>query len=220
MKIKLMSLVAMFAFIAMQGCYPDGPDYVDELDIVYTNYDASFDFGSVNTYSLPDEVVEVNSSDFSSRNGSDTPEFVDEEYSTLILDVIRENMTNLGWTEVDKEDSPDMIILPSVSKTTYLYYYYDWYYWNWWYPGGYVGRGWYYPGYYLPAYRSGFRSGILFIQMTDAKNSSVDNGVPVPWSVVINGLLQGSPSYFSSRLHKAIDQAFEQSPYLQQEIYR
>jgi hypothetical protein len=129
-----------------QGCYPDGPEYVDELDIVYTNYDPSFDFKAANTFALPDQIIEIGSSDFKNQDGTD--EFVTSQFATTILNTIRDNMVNRGWTEVDKDDTPDVIVLPSVSKTTNIYYYYDWYYWRWWYPGWYEGWGWYYPSYY------------------------------------------------------------------------
>ncbi len=33
----------------LHACYPEGPEYADELDIVHTNYDPSFDFKSANT---------------------------------------------------------------------------------------------------------------------------------------------------------------------------
>lgn len=214
MKFKTYIVLLGALSISFSGCYPDGPDYVDELDIVYTNYDPLFDFKAVNTFALPDSVVIINGSDFRERNGVDKPEFVTAPYATVILNTLRDNLVKRGWFEVDKNENPDVIFLPSVTNTAYIFYYYDWYYWNWWYPGWQAGWGWYYPGYYYPIYRTGYHSGTLFIQMTDSKNSTVNFNISVPWSVEINGLMQGSVTSIKIRLKNTIDQAFDQSPYL------
>jgi Domain of unknown function (DUF4136) len=216
---KMKTLIRTFMVVSMTwglfGCYPEGPEYVDELDIVYTNYDPSFDFKALGTFALPDNVIKLDGKDFKNNNGEDIPEFVSPQYAMPILNAIRDNMEDMGWTQVAKTENPDVILLPSVSKDTHVYYYYDWYYWNWWYPGWNSRWGWYYSGYYYPAFRGGYSTGTLFIQMTNAKSGNPDN-VPVIWSSEINGLVQGSSSYLISRINKTIDQAFLQSPYLQQ----
>lgn len=200
-----------FLTVALIGCYPGGAEYIDEVDIVYTNYDNSYDFGTVKTFSLPDKVVEITGE--SIDNGTE-PEYVDPVYATVILDNLRKNLTALGWQEVNKSNTPDVIILPSVTTTTNIYFYYDWWYWNWYYPGWGPGWGWYYPGYYYPAYATGYRSGSLFVQMTDTKVSRLNGNVPVRWSAIVNGLLEGGTESINDRLQKTIDQAFIQSPYL------
>lgn len=50
--------------------------------------------------------------------------------------------------------------------------------------------------------------------MTDAKKTVTDGSIVVPWTVEINGLLQGNVSSINTRFHNTIDQAFAQSPYL------
>ncbi|WP_158859236.1 DUF4136 domain-containing protein [Lunatibacter salilacus] len=207
-----------FKYIALilavvYGCYSDDPGYIDKIDAVYTNFDAGFDFKAVSTFALPDEVIKVEKQNFNHPERNE-PEFVSAPHGEIILNSIRENMLNLGWTEVEKNDGPDVIILPSVSTSTHIYYYYDWYYWHWWYPGWYSGWSWYYPGYYYPVYRSGYTSGTLFIQMTDNRNGQVNNNVAVPWSAVINGVMEAGRSQINQRLRSTIDQAFDQSPYL------
>lgn len=203
----------MFLLPLFYGCYPEGPGYIDDLDIVYTNFDAGFDFRAVKTFALPDKVIKVEKQNFNQQE-KNQPEFVSEAHSQIILDTIRDNMFRFGWTEVEKNMGPDVIILPSVSTTSYIYYYYDWNYWQWWYPGWYSGWAWYYPGYFYPIYRSGYTSGTLFIQMTDSRNNNVNNKVNVPWNAVINGVMEAGRSQINQRLRSTIDQAFEQSPYL------
>jgi hypothetical protein len=199
--------------ILTYGCYPEGPGYFDELDIVYTDYDAGFDFKAVKTFALPDEVIKVDKQEFNLQEKSE-PEFIIKAHSEIILNSIRENLFRLGWTEVEKNEGPDVIILPSVSTSSRIYYYYDWSYWYWWYPGWYSGWAWYYPGYYYPIYRSGFSSGTLFIQMTYNKTNHSDKNRAVPWSAVINGVMKSKRSQINQRLRITIDRAFEQSPYL------
>ncbi len=39
-KMILTAVVGVF----LLGCYPAGPEYVDDLDVVYTTYDEAYDF--------------------------------------------------------------------------------------------------------------------------------------------------------------------------------
>jgi hypothetical protein len=122
-------------------------------------------------------------------------------------------MLDRGYREVDKSANPDLIILPAVFQTDNLFYYYDWWYWSWYYPGWIPGWGWYYPGYYPPTVVN-IRTGSLMLQMTDPNNLSATEKIPVIWSGVINGLLEGNVDQVGSRIAKTIDQAFDQSPYI------
>jgi len=210
-KVNQLSICGLI-ILSFIGCTPDGADYIDELDIVYTNYDPTFGFTSKNTFALPNEVIKVD--DENAPDDPDyEPEFIDPVYSNAILNSIRSNMRNLGYTEVDKSVGPDLIILPSAIQTDQLYFYYDWSYWGWYYPGYAPGWGWYYPGYFPPTVTR-IRTGSVFIQMTDPNNQSASDKIPVVWSGVINGLFEGSITSIGNRIASTIDQAFEQSPYL------
>ena len=39
------------------GCEPDGPEAIEDYDVVVTNHDSSFNFATVRTYYLLDSVV-------------------------------------------------------------------------------------------------------------------------------------------------------------------
>ncbi|WP_335966666.1 DUF4136 domain-containing protein [Galbibacter sp. PAP.153] len=201
----------LLACLLITGCDQDGPDYVDELDVVYTNYDDSFNFDEQLTYAVPDSIIEVDDIDFDDELIS--PDFIDPIYADVILDNIVANMDNRGWQQVDKDADPDVIILAAAMQTTNLYYYYDWGYWGWWYPGFYPDWGWWYPGYYPPVV-SAYRSGTLVLQMTYPAGIGVNDNIPVVWTSAINGLLEGSTSSINDRLKNTVDQAFIQSPYL------
>jgi hypothetical protein len=183
--------------ILMVSCYPEEPVYYDELDLVYTNYTASFDFASKGTYSMPDKIVKITGN---LVEGQD-PEFVQEPYNTEVLSKIQSNMTALGWIKVDDPVNADLTLFPAVWTNTTIVYYYD--YWCWYY---YYYCGW---GYYYP-YTTSYTTGTMVMFLTASGQDYIEpTGV---WTAAINGLFSGE--YDVSRVNKAIDQAFKQSPYL------
>jgi hypothetical protein len=193
------------ATLGINACYQQGPEFIEDVDLVVTNHDVDFDYQSLTTYAIPDQVVKITGN----LNDGDQVEFVDDIYATVILDAVRENLDNHGWTEVNSENNPDVIILPSaVSSTTFIWYYDNWY-WDWWYPYSYWG--WYYPYTY---YGGSYTSGSLFLQMTYPEGITASDNIPVIWSCIANGLLEGSTSDINARIKKSIDQAFIQSQYL------
>jgi hypothetical protein len=197
MKRKFFTLAFIAALGLLWGCYPDGAEYYEETDIVYTNYDDKYDFASKGTYSLPDKIVKVTGN---LADGED-PEFVKEPYNTQMLQKIQSNMTSLGYTKVDDPANSDMVLFPAVWTNTSVYYYYD--YWCWYYPY-YCGWGWGYPS--VTSYTTGT---LLMTLVADGEEYVQPTNV---WTSAINGLLSGY--YDVSRVNNAIDQAFKQSPYL------
>ncbi|HRH69463.1 MAG TPA: DUF4136 domain-containing protein [Flavobacteriales bacterium] len=206
---KITWALALAGIGLLSGCYPGGPEYIDEYDLVYTDYSSTVDFKAKNTYSLPDSVIKL-SGDLVE---GERPEMVSPVYANEILGKIRDNMNSYGWTEVDATESPDVVILPSAIVVTNTTVYYPGYYWGWYYP--YYGYGWYYPGYYPPTVTS-YTTGSLFIQMTNPNEPGATDNIPVEWIAVFNGLLEGSTSGLVTRIDRAVDQAFKQSPYLKQ----
>ena len=190
------------AGLLFSGCYPNGPDFTEDLDVVYTTFDDQYDFQSKGTYAMPDQIVtnvEI--------EGRDTIyEYMKDIYAQPILQKIADNMSALGWNRVDVSANPDVLLTPAgISSTTYFYSY--WY--DWWY-GGYWGwYGWYYPPYYTV---SSYTTGSLILVIADPHIDSPINRSPAAWIGAMNGILTGSADI--SRVLVAIDQAFEQSPYL------
>jgi hypothetical protein len=197
---KVLSLTAI-VFLLTQ-CYPAGPEYVDQLDLVYTNYDPATDFTAKHTYAIPDKIMKI---DDNLVNGGD-PNFVKDPYATQLLDKIKLNMANYGWTLVPKDQNPDMLLAPVAYELTTTYYYGGGY-WDWWYGGWY---GWYYP---YPVTTS-YSTGSLIVTMLDPKNESPDGKMRAVWGFIVNGLLEGSTSEFTARYTKGVNQAYTQSPYL------
>jgi hypothetical protein len=196
--------IILFLVLLLAGCYPDGPDYAEDIDVVYTNYDQAYDFGAKGTYAMPDQIAigaEL-------VDGDTVIEYMKPAYATPILQAIEQNMQSYGWTRVPVAGNPDLLLMPAgTSSTTYFYSY--WY--DWWY-GGYWGwYGWYYPPYYTV---SSYTTGSLVLVLSDPNQASESpiNRSPALWIAAANGLLTYSADI--TRVTEAVDQAFNQSPYL------
>ncbi len=199
---KIYSVIAMMILAVLYGCYPAGPEYVEEIDIAYSNYDASYDFVSRGTYSLPDKIVKI------TGNVNGNPQYIKDVYATPILQVIDANMQALGWTKVGVNSNPDLQLLPAAwESTTVIYGGYWGNYWCWYYPY-YCGGGWYYP--YVPV--SSYSTGTLVMTLVDPNRESTDDSKRVTWTGAINGLLTGT--YDAARVKNGIDKVFKQSSYL------
>ena len=172
------------------------------MDLVYTNYDPSTDFTAKHTYAIPDKIMKI---DDNLINGGD-PNFVKEPYATQLLEKIKLNMADKGWTLVSKTSNPDVLLAPVAYELTTTYYYGGGY-WDWWYGGWY---GWYYP---YPVTTS-YSTGSLIVTMLDPKNLSPDDKMRAVWGFIVNGLLEGTNADFVNRYTKGVNQAFTQSPYL------
>jgi hypothetical protein len=201
---RIMPLTLAAGTLLLSGCYPEGPDYISDYDLVYTNYSPSFDFKAARTYALPDSVPLVTGN----LAEGETPEFVQPIYGNVIINQLRQNMDARGWERVGVNDEPDVVLLPAAITQENVSYYAN--YWGWYYPS--YGYGWYYPGYY-PTYTS-YTSGSLILQMTLPDETNLSNNTPVVWFAVVNSILEGSSLDIVTRLERNIDQAFTQSEYL------
>ncbi len=199
--LKILSLVALAVYLT--GCYPNGPEYVDQYDLVYSNYDSQYDFTVKHTYAIPDKILKITDGLI---NGGD-PTFVKDMYAVPMLNQINKNMSDFGWNKVALNANPDVLLTPVAYELTTYSYWYGGGYWDWWY-GGYWG--WYYP---YPVVTS-YSTGSVLVTMSDPKLVSADDKARAVWSFVVNGLLEGSSADFTARYTKGINQAFEQSQYL------
>jgi Domain of unknown function (DUF4136) len=187
--------------VFLLGCYPAGPEYVEDLDVVYSTYNETYDFKAKNTYAMPDKIVV----DVKIDNGDTTYVYMKDKFATSILNAIETNMTSLGWTRVNISATPDVLVTPAAwTSTTYFYSY--WY--DWWY--GYGGwYGWYYPPYYSV---SSYTTGTMAIVIADPNEETPTGRTETKWLAAINGLYSGA--YDVNRINTYINQAFAQSPYL------
>lgn len=216
-KNNLLILTAAFLIAAtVPSCnlYPDSETRVEDLDIVVTHFDPGNDFSQNRKYSVSNEVIEVD---------DDTTHLpVEVPNSDLIISQIIANMDALGYDKVDENADPDVRIMVTASDQTNYFYYYYYDYWYYWYGGGWYGWGgwWGYPCcyYYPPAYPvvESYTTGTLMMQMFQIKGVTQGDTIKLAWTGVVNGLLdEDTQSNLKARIKRSIDEAFEQSPYLE-----
>ena len=206
MKKSILFILTIISLFFLWGCYPQGPEYIEEMDVVLTYHEDTYDFASKATYAMPDRIVKITGNVL---DENEDPEFIPDVTASKILATIATNMQDLGWERVmDVTDTAniDMLLIPASWETEYIYMYYD--YWDWWY-GGYYPY-WGYPPYY---YYSSYSTGTLLMSLIDPDAVAANGNPVVQWSGAINGILTGY--YDATRVNTAIDKAFNQSPYLQ-----
>jgi len=190
-------LAGLVLAAAVGGCYPGEILNIQDADIVVTAFDDSFDFSTVSTWAMPDMVAAID------LDGSNNiySHAVDQD----ILDQIELNMAALGYTrEMDPENNgADLIILVqanvSNNYTAYTYYPYD-PYWG---------------GYPPTTTVTNVKTGSIIIEMVDPNvEGSAEEGpsLTVRWAAVLSGL--GEDTAAAARVTRAVDQAFDQSPYI------
>jgi hypothetical protein len=206
---KRFLLMMMLAATLLGGCYPEGPEYTEDLDVVYTTYDVDYDFQAGSTYAMPDKIVVDAERD---GGGNWVPEYMPQGIAEDILEEIEANMTANGWTRLPNigsypdglpDENADVFLTPAAMKsTTYFYsYWYDWWYGGW---------GWYYPPYVTV---SSYTTGSMIMTIADPNIDQLPiNQSEAVWVSVGNGIFTGS--YDLNRVKKSIAQSFEQSPYL------
>lgn len=218
---QLFIVLGLVAFIA--GCYPGYDASIEELDLAITKVDENQDFSQLNTFFMYDTVVYIGD-----EEGIISPQSVDDRFEQFTIDLVRQNMLDLGWTEVSAPDEGEIdadvaLMISVLTNDVSYYYYYWWYYWEWWYwdpwyPGfpGYP----YYPVYpWVPTYE--YTVGTVLIDMIskDAEMAPPDEPpvirIPVIWSGAANGIVADYYSNGEERLTRQINQVFDQSPYLQ-----
>ena len=203
MRKRTISIVAIFSVLFLWGCYPDGPNYTEDMDLVITHHNPDYNFVAKTTYAMPDKVVKITGN----KQEGDAPEFIPDATAKSLLDRVAANMESLGWQRVDVSANPDVLLTPASWETTTVYYYYD--YWYWWY-GGYYPP--YYGGYYPPTYASSYTTGTFLVTMSDPDELSGTGKAVQQWTGAINGILDSK--YNPARVLPLVDQMFTQSQYL------
>ncbi|HUM11157.1 MAG TPA: DUF4136 domain-containing protein [Myxococcaceae bacterium] len=188
--------------LLLAGCHPTGVEYISDLDVVATTHDATFNFTTPNTYSLPNAVYLV--------EGDPTvtpPARVDPVLEQLILTTLKTEMDASGYTQVPVGQSPDLAVDAAALKVTNVNYYYGYWCTYWTYYGCYP--------YYPPVVGvSTYVVGTLLVDMVPFSATPPGNQYKGVWTAVIRGIETGSKSTDQQRVVNGISQAFIQSPYL------
>lgn len=212
MKKTIQNLAFAFIAVLLHACYssPDLSSLSNDL-VVATEVDTEIDFTNYQTYYLSDTISVV-------RNSINIDSILVPPESTPMINKIVENMTARGYTRDTNPaniETVDIAVASSIIRITNT----GQSCWGWW--GGYPGYWppWYWGpgyGYYYP-YCSYYKydTGTLLLEYGDIKNKEDNRRVNIIWNSAMFGVLSSYEQTNINRAVKAIDQAFEQSPYIE-----
>ena len=170
---------------------------------VQTTRDPVANFSDYGTYSMPDTIKLI------TTNPNDT--VWDDADAQQLIDEVKANMDARGYTLVDRNANPDLGVGFTAVKDLNVGVVYP----GWWW--GYGGCYWYYC-YYPPYYGWGavysIPTGTLIIDIIDLKNAVANGKLDVIWTSVMTGGL-GNTSDDIQLGVEAVNQAFDQSPYIE-----
>ncbi len=198
-------LVYAGMLLAMAACETplDGRKLMDEF-VVVTNYDTEADFSSYATYAIPTDTIGF----ITNTDRNDTLMLQSEyDFPRPVLEKIKAEMNKRGYTRVARNESPDLGVTVTLVNDYNLFQqvvYPSGYY------SGYYGYGswYYYP--YVNTYA--YNTGVLVIELVDLKNRNAQNQVKVVWNSYMGDVYATSTP--KEDAVDAIDQAFEQSAYI------
>ena len=196
----LMAVVAGFT-----ACQKD-VDY-DKLSgdfIVSTNFDKSAAFNSYKTYFVSDTVINLGGT------GADT--ILVGAAATQLVNQVKTNMNGRGYQFVARRSKPDLGLKLGVVKVVNIDVYPGWY-------NGYPGWfpyywGGYYPYYYPWTTVYAYDTGTIILDTYDVKNAKTNGQYKAIWNVTAFGALGSDASRNLDRGIQAVNQGFEQSPYV------
>ncbi|HEU5292318.1 MAG TPA: DUF4136 domain-containing protein [Cyclobacteriaceae bacterium] len=141
-------------------------------------------------------------------NLSDTKYFTEEDlpdFVTPVVGAIRDGFAQ-DYQQVTETDNPDFAVNVVILQN---FSYYQSFNYGYGYPGSYYG----YYGYYYPMVSTYYSNYVtLLVQVVDAKNPNFENEYPIIWSAYIGDL--NATMDLKGKTLEAVEQAFEQSPYL------
>lgn len=211
--------------ISASACvtYPDATERLND-DVVLTGYSKDTNFKSYQTFALATDIPKAK---VNADNSVDTST-VDKAASDEIIGRIGSKLEAAGYRQVAVDAKPDLgVTVAAISTTTVGVV-------NGAYWGGYYSGYWGYPGasYYYPnsAYYT-YTPGSIIVDIVDLTkvtlpsadvdsalkaDGGVDRGtLPVVWAMIgYKAFIDDSSSVNTSSADSAIDQAFNQSPYL------
>jgi hypothetical protein len=221
--------VAVTALAVGGGCatQPDVSELISQ-PAVATQYNASVDFGSFDTFAVDPTVSVV--SDIGDAGA------ISPDQQQAIVERITANMTARGYQSVPQSERPSLGLQATVFKQVNVATASSGYWWGapgftatpgyWGYPGSQYYSAW---GYSTTAYKSG----TLVIECVDLRDA-VPGAVPdaailyvdagtdgaaggrlqVIWAAYAHAITQELLTSFAPDVPVSIDQAFAQSPYL------
>lgn len=189
------------------------PDY-DQLSsnfVVNTSYDTAINFHNFKTFYISDTIA------YYSSDPNNTDTILYDSVAQQLVGTVLQRMEQYGYTLVGKGSNPDLgLNLGLVKNVSAGVIYPGW--WDgwpgWWYPPYW---GWDYPYYYPWSYVYYITTGSVVLDMVDLKDASDDRKLEVLWNATSAGGLTSNSNSNLTLAKQALNQAFIQSPYLDQQ---
>ena len=180
----------------------------DEL-VVTTSFDPEATFDSYKTYAITTDTIGY----MANNSSQEIITASESDYPRPVLEAIRLNMDQRGFTRVGKNESPDLgvnvVVVNDFNVFQELVYPDPYYYPGNYYSGYYGYNSWYYYP-YVNTYA--YNTGVLIIELVDLKNRTPDNKVRIVWSAYLGDIY--STINLIDQTEAGIDQAFAQSAYI------
>jgi hypothetical protein len=208
MKKIVIPVLLATGILALSSCRKDPVKNLsgDEGLIYITKHADSVSFSSFRTFSIADSVAVISNNKLEGKVLTD----VDAAY----INAIKDQLVQRGYTQVAKNQNPDLGITVSriynTSTGVFDYgSYWDPYYGSYWDPyyWGYGGYGYSFPSYYYGTYS--ITEGALSIDIFNLKDAKESNRISSIW----NGLIRGSGVFGVSTATNGVKALFDQSTY-------
>lgn len=206
----LASAVVLYVAVSCQK-EPSSGD-VDNEYLVYTTPSKDVDFSEYSTFDIADSVLVIGQ--------TAKPYYSKSKNAQALVDAFKSNMESLGYTYAPSSPSAQLGLQVTYIEHTerYVQYNTDPYWWldypGYW-PAGYWGNwtGWYYP---YPVTYSYTTNALIadMVDLTPVVTADDSKPLTIVWSSYIGGPAGASIYADVQRMKVAIDQAFDQSPYL------
>jgi hypothetical protein len=202
--VPAMGLIA--AVVLLGSCSKDPVKNLssEESRIYITNHDSTTNFSSFKTFSISDSVAIISNDKLREKTR--------DEFDTQLITAFANAMKQRGYTQVSKDQSPDLAINVNNIINTYTgyvdygNYYNDYYgYWDPYY-WGYPGYGYY--GSYIGTYQ--VNEGVISIDMFNLKDAANSGKIKAVW----NGVIRGSGIFQSGSINTGVQALFDQSTYV------
>ncbi len=193
--------------LVLSSCFksPDTSSLSTDL-VVATNRDLEVDFNNYTTYHVSDTIPRI--------TDDPTDTIITGPEALEIVNQIRANLDARGYRFVERDQNPDLAVIPAIVRVTNVGTICSGWWWGYpgYWPPGYwrPGYGYYYP--YCGIYS--YETGSLNIDLLDLVNAPENNNISATWTSVLFGSLNSNDDVNLDRAIRAIDQAFEQSPYI------
>ncbi len=176
----------------------------EESRIYITNHDSTTNFSSFKTFSISDSVAIISNNKLQEKTH--------DAFDTQLITAFANAMAQRGYTQVSKDQHPDVginvnnIINSYTGYVDYGNYYDDYYgYWDPYY-WGYPGYGYY--GSYIGTYQ--VNEGVISIDMFDLKDATGSGKIKAIW----NGVIRGAGIFNNGSIDGSVKALFDQSAYL------